>query len=107
MSLESIRKEMYERTLQYLEMQENVITTNFLNNSFAGSGKSYLTCKALNDSDAFFIYLVHEHNVGSEQMENNKVLFDLMQIKSRNKLCKHEKYKELSKKGINIKQFCI
>jgi hypothetical protein len=105
MSLEKIRTEMYEKTLEYLE-EPNPPSSYFLNNSFPGSGKSYLTCKALDDCDSVFIYLVNEHDVGSEQMETNKVLFNLTQIKSRYKLCKHETYKNLSEKGINIKRFC-
>ena len=105
MKLENLRKDMYIKTIDYLQDQTPVMK-NFLNNSFAGSGKSFLTCKALADSDSFFIYLVNEHNIGAEQMEHNKVLFDLMQIKSRNKLCKHEQYKMLASKGVSIKHFC-
>jgi hypothetical protein len=102
---EDMRKEMYDVTYDYTQLS-NPPLYNLLNNSFAGSGKSYLTCKAMEDADAFFIYLVHEHDVGSDQMNKNKVLFNLTQIKSRNKLCKHESYKLLAQKGINIKQFC-
>lgn len=75
-------------------------------NSFAGSGKTTIAAEELEYSGLHFIYLGNKHDIVKEQQEKQPPFNDLLQIESRQRLCKIQKFKDLAEYGINIKHFC-
>jgi len=103
--IEKTRKDMRKAIRDYL-YTPNPPDYNLHLNHFAGAGKSTITAQELEYTDSLFLYLTNNHSIGSEQIIHQKALFNLLQIESRKRLCRHEQFKTLSKYGINIKHFC-
>lgn len=103
--IDIIRNSIRDGIRSYLR-EPNPPTYNLHLNQFAGAGKTTLTIEELENNDQLFLYLTNNHTIASEQIKNQKGLFDLLQIESRRRLCQNEQYKVLADNGINIKQFC-
>jgi len=75
-------------------------------NYYPSAGKTHIAIRVLRDLGLFYIYLSPYHNLAEEQLKKFVFLKDVEHIEGRNRLCKHEEYKKLSKNNISISIMC-